>query len=115
MLLQNIMSNYLNENTTQFEVENQFKPITIKKSSWQFEEKRITKTYKFDEKRFLEQFIVQVLKYNRETNADIEVRFREDTVGIIIHAVSPNISEIETEASKDIDKIKKDVMYYYAK
>ncbi len=115
MLLQNIMSNYLNENTNQFEVENQFKPIAIKKSTWSFEEKRITKTYDFEERRFLEQFIVEIAKYNRETDADIETRFRGNTVGIIVHALSSSLSEIEIEATKDIDKIKKDVMYYYAR
>ena len=35
-------------------------------------------------------------------------------VGCIVHALSPTISEIEIEATKDLDKIKKDVMYYYA-
>ena len=115
MLLQNIMSNYLNENTNQFEVENQFKPIAIKKSTWSFEEKRITKTYDFEERRFLEQFIVEIAKYNRETDADIETRFQGNTVGIIVHALSSSLSEIEIEATKDIDKIKKDVMYYYAR
>ena len=34
--------------------------------------------------------------------------------GILIYALSPSVSEIELEAAKDIDKIKKDVMYYYA-
>ena len=115
MYLQNIMSNYLNESKKSFEIENNFRPISPKKKSWDFEEKRITKTFKFEDAKFLEQFIVEILKYNRETDALIETRFKENTVGVIIHALSPTISEIEVEASKDIDKIKKDVMYYYAK
>ena len=108
------MQNYLNENTQHFEIENNFRPIKIKRNTWEFEEKRITKVFSFDERRFLEQFIVEIAKYNRETDADIETRFRDNTVGIVIYSLSSSISEIEIEASKDIDKIKKDVMYYYA-
>ena len=67
-----------------------------------------------ENKKFLEQFVVELLKYNRECDASVEVRFYKDTVGIIIHSLSPTISEIELEATRDIDKIKKDVMYYYA-
>ena len=115
MYLQNIMSNYLNENTqSKFEVSNEFKPIQAKKSSWSNEEKKITKKFVFKKRKFLEAFVIEILKYIRETDAQIEVRFREKSLGIIIHALSSSISEIELEASKDIDKIKKDVMYYYA-
>lgn len=114
MYLQNIMSNYLNESKA-FEVENSFRPVKVKSHSWKIEVKRMTKEYIFDESRFLEQFLVSIIKYNRETPADIEVRFRKNTVGVIINALSPEVSEIELEASKDIDKIKKDVMFYYAR
>tara|TARA_B100001173_G_C15695671_1_gene423871 strand:+ start:185 stop:532 length:348 start_codon:yes stop_codon:yes gene_type:complete len=115
MYLQNIMSNYLNENKQDFPVENNFSPITVKKKTWEFEEKRATKSYTFDSNRFLEAFVVQILKYIRESEAIIEFRVKENKVGCIIHSLSPSISEIEIEAAKDIDKIKKDVMYYYAK
>ena len=115
MYLQNIMSNYLNESKQEIVIENNFVPLTVKKKSWNFEDKRATKSYTFDSNRFLEAFIVQLLKYIRETDAVIEFRVKEDKVGCIVHALSPSISEIEIEATKDIDKIKKDVMYYYAK
>lgn len=108
------MSNYLNENKENFEIQNSFKPIKPKNKTWNFEEKRITKSFEFEEIKFLEQFVIEIIKYNRETDAIIETRFKEFSVGIIIHALSSDISEIEIEASKDIDKIKKDVMYYYA-
>lgn len=115
MYLQNIMKNYLNENQTgKFEIENSFKPIEIKKSTWSTQEKKITKKFDFDKRKFLEAFVIEILKYIRESDAQIEVRFREYSLGIIIHASGPSISEIEIESSKDIDKIKKDVMYYYA-
>lgn len=114
MYLQNIMTNYLNEDIKKFEIENSFKPLVVKKSEWRHEDKKLLISYKFDKKKFLEAFVIQIIKYNRETNAIIETRFKEDSVGIIIHALSSDISEIELEAAKDIDKIKKDVMYYYA-
>ena len=111
MYLSEIMSNYLNEN---FEVQNNFKPLQVKKTSWDFEEKKVKKTFQFEKRKFLEAFVVELMKYNRESDADIEIRFLNLKVGIVIHSLSPEVSEIEVEASKDIDKIKKDVMYYYA-
>ena len=114
MYLQNIMSNYLNENTKKFEIDNVFKPLDVKKSEWKHDDRKLLKSYKFDKQKFLEAFVLQMLKYNRETSALIETRFKEGQVGIIIYALSSDISEIELEAAKDIDKIKKDVMYYYA-
>jgi len=115
MYLQNIMSNYLNENRSNFEVENSFKPLSPKRKTWNIEEKRAAKSFDFDENRFLEAFVIQLIKYRRETDADIEFRVREMKVGCIVHSLSPSISEIEIEAMQDIDKIKKDVMYYYAR
>ena len=109
------MTNYLNENSTSSSVNIVSSPIRPKTTSWEIEEKRMYKSYSFEEKRFLEAFVLQLLKYNREADANVEFRVKENKVGIIIHALSPIISEIELESSKDIDKIKKDVMYYYAK
>lgn len=114
MLLSNIMSNYLNESTMQSNPLNA-NPIKPKASDWTVEEKRIIKSFDFEEQRFLEQFVVEILKYNRETDAIVEFRVKQNRVGVIIHASSFQITEIETEARRDIDKIKKDVMYYYAK
>jgi len=115
MYLQNIMSNYLNENTNKFEVEDAFKPIkNVKKDTWESVDNNLKKVYKFEKIKHLEQFVVQLIKYNRETSSEIEIRFRKNTVGVILHSLSGQVSEIELEASKDIDKIKKDVMYYYA-
>jgi hypothetical protein len=115
MYLQSIMSNYLNESNQKSNIENDFNPIKkIKKDTWHLSENKYMKTFKFDNVKFLEQFIVEIIKYNRETSASIETRFRDNSVGVLIHFSSGGISEIEIEASEDIDKIKKDVMYYYA-
>ena len=115
MYLQNIMHNYLNESSNKFEVENSFKPImSVKKDTWNSNDSSLKKVFDFKNQKHLEYFVVELIKYKRECDADIEVRFRKNTVGIIIHALSSTISEIEIEASKDVDKIKKDVMYYYA-
>lgn len=114
MYLRNIMSDYLNE-TKSFEVENSFKPLTVEKSDWSCKEKRLSKSFEFTVTQHLRAFVVELLKYVKESPTEIEVRFRNNKVGIIIHAISPQISEIELEAAKDVDKIKKDVAYYYAK
>ena len=113
MYLQTIMSNYLTE-SNKFEVEEKFKPVEVKKSSWNESSKVLKKSFEFKDQRRLERFIVEMIKYKRETAADFEFRCRKNKVGILIYALSPSISEIELEAAKDIDKIKKDVMYYYA-
>lgn len=114
MYLKNLMKNYLNENSN-FKVQDSFKPLKVKKSKWiNVEEKKLKKVYLFESVKFFESFIVEILKYINECDADIELRFRKLSVGIIIHSYSGRVSELELEASKDIDKIKKDVMYYYA-
>lgn len=114
MYLKNLMKNYLNENN-KFEVQNSFRPLEVKKSKWlNIDNKKTKKVYSFESQKFFELFIVEVLKFSRECKADIELRFRDFKVGIIIHSYSGKLSELELEASKDIDKIKKDVMYYYA-
>jgi len=114
MYLQEIMSSYLNEEK-RLDIENSFRPLTVKKNTWEASDKRLLKKFEFDETKFLEQFIVELIKYNRETSAQIEVRFKNKTVAVLIHSTSSDITEIELEASRDVDKIKKDVMYYYAK
>ena len=108
------MSDYLNE-TKSFKVENSFKPLTVEKTDWTCKEKRLSRSFEFTATQHLHAFIVELLKYDKESPADIEVRFRKNKVGVIIHAISPQISEIELEAAKNVDKIKKDVVYYYAK
>jgi len=114
MYLKNIMSNYLNENVNN-NVKDKFNPIQPKQTSWLIEEKKLSKSFDFDDRVFLEAFAVEVIKYKRESDADIELRIRNTRAGIIIHSLSFQISEIETLAQRDIDKIKKDVMYFYAK
>ena len=113
MYLQTIMSNYLTE-SNKFEVEEKFKPVKVKNSSWDESSKVLKKSFDFKDQRRLERFVIEIIKYKRESTADFEFRCRKNKIGILIHALSPTISEIELEAAKDIDKIKKDVMYYYA-
>ena len=114
MYLKNIMSNYLNENVTNY-VSGGFSPIQPKQTSWIIEDKKLSKTFSFDDRVFLEAFVVEIIKYKRESDADVELRVRGTKAGVIIHSLSFQISEIETKTQKDIDKIKKDVMYFYAK
>lgn len=113
MYLQSIMSNYLTE-SNKFEVEEKFKPVEVKESSWEESGKVLKRSFSFKDQRRQERFIIELIKYKRDSVADFEFRCRKNKVGILIYAISPSISEIELEAVKDIDKIKKDVMYYYA-
>ena len=119
MMLQNLMENYLNPHSIDKKNVNKLvnqsqNPIEVKKSKWEMHEKRMQRVYTFKTNRVFEAFIVDILKYKRETDANIELRFKEDKVAIILHALSPSISEIEIEAAEDIDKIRKNVAYYFA-
>lgn len=113
MLLQNIMSNYLNESNvnSNFSLDN---PISVKKSEWINTKDKMKVVYKFSNRKQKESFVVEILKYLRDTEVDLEIRVRQDSVAVVIHAYSSEISELEIDASKDVEKIKKDVMYYYA-
>lgn len=107
------MSNYLNESNlnSNFPLA---QPLTVKKSKWLNEEKKMKIVYDFKNRKQKESFVVELLKYLREAEVDLEFRIRQNNVAVVIHAYSSQISELEIDASKDVDKIKKDVMYYYA-
>ena len=114
------MENYLNPHSVDKKYTSQViaqgeNPIEVKKSKWEMHEKRMQRVYTFKTNRVFEAFVVDILKYRRETDANIELRFKEDKIAIILHALSPSISEIEIEAAEDIDKIRKNVAYYFAK
>ena len=119
-MLQMIMENYLNTNNVNQQhvkktIPNGESPIEVKKSQWQTFERKMQRIYTFKRTKIQEAFVVDILKYKRECDAEIELRLKKDQVAIIIHALSPHVSEIETETAHDIDKIRKDVAYYFAK
>lgn len=107
------MSNYLKESS--LSLTNTDSPIIPVNIDWKIQDRRISKIYEFKESRLLEAFIIQILKYNRESDVTVEFRAKKDKVGVIIHANSYMITNLELEAKADIEKIKKDIMYYYAK
>tara|TARA_B100000927_G_C16430200_1_gene455220 strand:- start:363 stop:725 length:363 start_codon:yes stop_codon:yes gene_type:complete len=120
MMLQVLMENYLNNKPVEKQFTNKIipkgeNPIEVKKSQWQIFEKKMQRIYTFQRTRTQEAFVLDILKYKRESDANIELRFKKNQVAIIIHALSSQVSEIETEASIDVDKIRKDVAYYFAK
>ena len=119
-MLQMLMENYLNTSPVDDQAKNKIipkgeSPIEVKKSQWQTFERKMQRVYTFKRTKTQEAFVVDILKYRRESDAEIELRLKNDQVAIIIHALSPQVSEIETEASRDIDKIRNDVAYYFAK
>ena len=116
-MLQQIMENYLSDKPKEVNNTNPSltQPIEISKGSWSVLEKKMKKSFKFDLRKQKEAFILELLKFARESIADIEIRTRMNTVGVILHAQAPHLSEIEVEASNDINKINKDVSYYFAK
>lgn len=87
-------------------------PIVVNSSSWTMQEKSMIRSFKFEKRKTSEFFIFEMLKFLRDTVADIEFRKRDNNVIIVIRAFSPAISEIEIESSKKIEEIYEDVMYY---
>lgn len=87
-------------------------PIVVNSSSWTMQEKSMIRSFKFEKRKTSEFFIFEMLKFLRDTVADIEFRKRDNNVIIVIRSFSPTISEIEIESSKKIEEIYEDVMYY---
>jgi hypothetical protein len=117
MMLQNLMENYLNNKTsTVYPVSDKSSlPVEPKKNKWIVENKKLKKVFEFESSKQKESFVLEILKYIRESDAEIEFRVRNKKIAIVLHALSPEVSEIEFEAKSDIDKIRKDVVYYFAK
>lgn len=118
MMLQNIMENYLNSKTINVMPagKDDSLPVDVVTwSGWRAESKKLQKVFEFDSRKQKEAFVIEILKYDRDTDCIIETRIKNSKVAVILHASSPDISEIEFEAKVDIDKIRKDVVYYYAK
>ena len=116
MMLQNLMENYLNNKTiTVYPTSDKTSlPVEPSNSKWIIENKKLKKVFEFDNRKQKESFAIEIIKYTRESDAEIEFRVRKQKVAIILHALSPELSEIEFEAKVDIDKIRKDVVYYFA-
>lgn len=113
MLLTSVMENYfLNDSIN--ENKDNFSPVKVNKAQWNVFKNYLQRNFSFNETKFKELFVVELLKYSRECNCNISFSVNKEEVIVTIDAISPYVTEIEIEASKDILKIKKDVMYYYA-
>ena len=117
MILQSLMESYLNNNIKYvYPVsKDDGVPLTPAKKEWVVFEKTLKRVFEFETRKQKEAFVLEILKYDRDADAVVEMRVKKEKVAIIIHAVSPSISEIEVETKAEIDKIRKDVVYYYAK
>ena len=117
MMLSNVMNEYFKDinKKNNFTInENKKNPVKVKKTSWNKKEKSISKVFLIKNRKQKEAFVVEILKYLRESSCNIEFICKSKEVIVVIRALSPYISELELECSKDIDKIKKDITYYYA-
>jgi hypothetical protein len=87
-------------------------PVKKKESKWEVEDRFMSREFEFKREEEQDYFITELVKFRRESDADIRIIIKKDTVKTVVYSISPYISEIETEAVEDIDKIKKDVFYY---
>ena len=108
-----IMEDYFSNKKAKVLKENNV--IKVKKEKWDKTDKTLSRKFVFEERKQVEAFIVEILKYLRESDVDIVFSCRKENVLIKIVSSAPYIIEIELEASQDIDKIKKDVFYYFTK
>jgi hypothetical protein len=120
MLIQNVMNEYFNEvNENKNLIPNinygYNNPVKPKNSNWNIDEKHAKIVYTFKSRKIREAFVIEMMKYIREAECEIEVTLKNKKVKISIYPLSPSMSEIEYEAISNIKKIKKDVSYYFAK
>ena len=90
-------------------------PIVVNNSTWSVQEKSIAKNFKFNKRKQSEYFVFELLKFLRTSVADVEFRKRSDNVIIVIRALSPYVSEIETDTAKMIDDIYEDTNFCFRK
>lgn len=122
MLLKNLMNDYLIENNNKninnlFNISNKLmSPIEVKKTEWHLNDDNtcLKKIYEFKNIKQKDHFVLEILKYQREVEVDIEIICRGLIITVNLYSYYKEISDLETDTSKDIDKIKKDVFYYYA-
>ena len=100
MMLQNLMESYLNENKVKSypDSDKSELPIEPKKEKWSVSTKSIKKLFSFKTRKQKEAFVLELLKYSRDSDCIIEFRVKNSKVGVILHASSPEVSEIEFEA-----------------
>jgi hypothetical protein len=107
-----IMESYFKKVDANFSTEKN--PVVIKKNTWKISKREMYKAYTFKSRRLLEYFIVEILKHKRECNAIFEFRCKKNIVEFYITSDLVDLTEVELECAKSIDKIKKDIMYYHA-
>ena len=113
-MLSNVMENYFKSDKLIKESNDSLAPVKIKKSQWFKTKNTLQRSFIFKKRKFKEAFIVEILRYCRDTPCNIEFFVKKEEVLIIINSISPYITELELECSRDILKINKDVLYYYA-
>ena len=116
-MLQNIMESYLNSKSINIYPVNDKSslPVEPRKNEWTTDHKKLKKVFNFKIRKQKEAFILEIVKYIRDADAEVEFRVKNQKVAVILHALSSELSEIEFEAKVDIDKIRKDVVYFFAK
>lgn len=106
---ENINKNIISENI----ITESAVPIKAKSTDWYISSTKLKKVYNIENQKKREAFIVQLLKYVRKTPAQIEVRFCDNKIGVIITTRSSQISEIDVDAKNDIIDIRKDIEFYH--
>ena len=110
--ISNIMESYFKKVDANFSTEKN--PVKIKKDTWEISKRKMYKVYTFKDSSLLEYFIVEILKHKRECNAVFEKKKKKNLVEFFITSELVDLTEVELECAKSVDKIKKDIMYYHA-
>lgn len=118
MILSEILNDYFNSGNSS--VTNNFLlnevksdlPVKKKESKWEVSDKFLSKEFIFKREEEQDYFIIELVKFRRESNADVRIIVKKDTVKVVVYSLSSYVTEIETEAVEDVDKIKRDVFYY---
>ncbi len=89
------------------------RPVQASPCQWEIHKnpERFSKTYKFDSRKRLKDFIFEVLSFEDDLNhhGDISIRSDEVSVSVYTHEIN-KITELDQEYTKNLDLIYRDVL-----
>jgi pterin-4a-carbinolamine dehydratase len=120
MLVKNLMKEYFDDNVNQdnvFDIQGRpgEQPIVPIKNEWTVLEnpRRYYRKYMFKTNKLRNLFLIEVLKTERDTGHDIDIRLTKNSVSIETYTHNVNdITEIDVEMSREFDNIYVDVKNY---
>ena len=118
--LSGLMTEYFSGNNDVTKKENLLKfnsdlPVKAKKTSWESNNSKLSKTYKFKSEKVAAKFSTECIKHSFESPANFLVTYYKNKVRIKIESGSGFISEIELELCDELDYMYRSLRLEHAK